>query len=66
MDDKLRAAIAAAVQAYIDAEEKETTRRRGPALSPWKMGARREILGRRSLADRGDPVRVRLNRFTLR
>ncbi|MDD3642112.1 MAG: hypothetical protein PHQ19_01405 [Candidatus Krumholzibacteria bacterium] len=66
MDRNLAAAILAAVQAYIETEETETLRRRGPSLNPWKMGARREVLGRRSLAERGDPRRTRLNRFSLR
>lgn len=66
VDDKLRAAILAAVQAYMASEDTAAELRSGPRLSPWKMGARREVLGRRSLAERGDPFRNRLNRFTLR
>lgn len=66
VDRNLAAAILAAVQAYIETEDTETQRRRGPRLNAWKMGARREILGRRSLAERGNPQRTRLNRFSLR
>jgi hypothetical protein len=66
VDRNLAAAILAAVQAYIETEETELQRRRGPMLNAWKMGGRREVLGRRSLAERGNPMRTRLNRFSLR
>ena len=65
MDEKLMAAISTAVQAYMELDEKETGRRFGQKLSPWKMGTRRETMSRRKLAVRGNPSRVRLRRFSL-
>lgn len=66
LDAKTMAAIIAAVQAYIENEDRVQVRHRGHVLSPWKMGARREQLSRRSLASRANPLRTRLNRFSLR
>ena len=63
---KTMAAIIAAVQAYIEHEDTGPVRRKGHGPSPWKMGARREQLGRRSLAARANPLKTRLNRFSLR
>jgi hypothetical protein len=60
------AAVIAAVQAYIEQEDTGPVRQKGHGLSPWKMGARREQLGRRSLAARANPLKTRLNRFSLR
>jgi hypothetical protein len=65
MDEKLLAAISAAVQAYIETEREETVVRIGQRLSPWKMAARRETMARRILTQRGNPVRMRLNRYSL-
>ncbi len=65
MDEKLMAAISAAVQAYMEVDEKETGRRFGQKLSPWKMGTRRETMSKRNLAVRGNPARVRLRRYSL-
>ena len=66
MDAKTMAAIVAAVQAYMEQEDTRPVRFKGQVLSPWKMGARKEQLGRRSLAARTNPLRTRLNRFSLR
>ena len=60
------AAIVAAVQAYIEQEDTVPVMDKGQVLSPWKMGARKEQLGRRSLAARVNPLKTRLNRFSLR
>jgi hypothetical protein len=65
VDAKTMAAIVAAVQAYIEQEDTVPARHKGHILSPWKMGARKEQLGRRSLASRANPLRTRLNRFSL-
>lgn len=65
MDAKIMAAIVAAVQAYIEQEDTVPTGHKGRVLSPWKMGGRKESLGRRSLAARANPLRTRLNRFSL-
>jgi citrate lyase beta subunit len=59
------AVIVAAVQAYIDQEDTVPERDKGHGLSAWKMGARKEQLGRRSLAARVNPLKTRLNRFSL-
>ena len=66
VDAKTMAAIVAAVQAYIEQEDTTPARYKGHVLSPWKMGARKEQLGRRSLAARANPLKTRLNRFPLR
>ncbi len=66
VDAKTMAAIVAAVQAYIDQEDTGPAQYKGQVLSPWKMGARKEQLGRRSFASRVNPLRTRLNRFSLR
>ncbi|MBU8923392.1 MAG: hypothetical protein KOO63_16365 [Bacteroidales bacterium] len=65
MDENLMAAISAAIQAYVDQDDREAGRRFGQKLSPWKMGSRRETMSRRNLAVRGNPARVRLRRFSL-
>ena len=65
MDKDLMLAISVAIQAYIDTEKVERTRRFGPQVSPWKMGARRETMSRRTLSVRGNPSTVRLRRFSL-
>lgn len=66
VDAKTMAAIVAAVQAYMEQEDAGSVRYNGHILSPWKMGARKEQFGRRSLAARVNPLRTRLNRFSLR
>ena len=66
VDAKTMAAIVAAVQTYIEQEDTGQLQYKGQVLSPWKMGARKEQLGRRSLAARVNPLRTRLNRFSLR
>ncbi len=66
VDAKIMAAIVAAVQAYIDQEDTVPVQHQGHVLSPWKMGGRKEQMGRRSLAARANPLRTRLNRFSLR
>jgi hypothetical protein len=65
VDAKIMAAIVAAVQAYIEQEDTVPEMHKGHVMSPWKMGARKEQLGRRSLAARVNPLRTRLNRFSL-
>jgi len=65
MDEKLMAAISAAVQAYIETGEPERKRIFGQRLNAWKMAARREIMNRGRLAQRSNPMRVRLRRFSL-
>jgi len=60
------AVIVAAVQAYIEQEDTVPVQQRGHILSPWKMGGRKEQLGRRSLAARANPLKTRLSRFSLR
>lgn len=65
MDEKLMVAITAAIEAYIASEDDDSQRLLGQKLSPWKMAARRELSSRRSLAVRGNPVRMRLGRFSL-
>ncbi len=64
VDAKIMAAIVAAVQAYMDQEDTVPSRIEGHLMSPWKMGARKEQLGRRLLAARVDPRRMRINRFS--
>ena len=66
VDAKTMAAIVAAVQAYMEQEGAGPGRFMGQVLSPWKMGARKEQLGRRSLAARVNPLKTRLSRFSLR
>ena len=66
VDAKTMAAIVAAVQIYMEQEDTAPVRLKGHALSSWKMGARMEQLGRRSLAARVNPLKTRLNRFSLR
>ena len=66
VDAKTMAAIVAAVQAYIEQEDTGPVQYKGQVLSPWKMGVRKEQLGRRSFASRVNPLRTRLNRFSLR
>jgi len=66
VEAKIMAAIVAAVQAYMEQEGTGPDRFMGQVLSPWKMGARKEQLGRRSLAARVNPLKTRLNRFSLR
>ena len=66
VDAKTMAAIVAAVQAYIEQEDTVPVRHKGNVLSPWKMGTRKAQLGRRSLAARVNPLKTRLNRFSLR
>ncbi len=65
VDTKTMAAIVAAVQAYIEQEDTIPVREKGHILTPWKMGGRKEQLGRRSLAARVNPLKTRLNRFSL-
>jgi hypothetical protein len=65
MDKNLLAAITAAVQAYIESENKVREMRFGQRLNPWKMAARRELMSRRNLTVRGNPFRVRLRRYSL-
>jgi len=64
MDEKLKAAVVAAVNAYIDKEKETREVYFGQKLSAWKMGGRREIIQRGRLARRGNPSRVRLRRFS--
>ena len=66
VDAKTMAAIVAAVQAFIEQADTVPRRHKGHVLSAWKMGARKEQLGRRSLAARANPLKTRLNRFSLR
>jgi seryl-tRNA(Sec) selenium transferase len=65
MDKNLLAAITAAVEAYIESDTRAREVRFGQRLSPWKMAARREIMSRRRLAVRGNPLRVRLGKYSL-
>ncbi len=65
VDAKIMAAIVAAVQAYIEQEDTVPVLHKGQVLSAWKMGGRKEQLGRRLLAARANPLRTRLNRFSL-
>ncbi|MCK4236331.1 MAG: hypothetical protein KAX38_04380 [Candidatus Krumholzibacteria bacterium] len=65
MDAKLVAAVTAAIEAYIASEKAESQRRFGQRLNPWKMAARRETMSRRNLTERGNPLRMRLRRFSL-
>lgn len=64
MDDKTKAAVIAAVKAYIESEEGKSTVMAGQVLNAWKMGARRELMNRRKLANRGNPARVNLRRYS--
>ena len=65
MDANKMAAITAAIQAYMESETKDTQKRFGQRLSPWKMAARRETMSRRSLTERPNPLRQRLRRFSI-
>ena len=65
MDEKLLAAITAAVEAYIATEERPVRRGFIQRLSRWKMAARRETMITRNLTVRGDPHRIRLGKYTL-
>jgi len=59
------AAISAAVQAYMESEESGGRILHGQRLSPWKMAARRELMSRRKLTVKGNPMRMRLRRFSI-
>jgi hypothetical protein len=65
VDAKTMAAIVAAVQAYIEQEDTVPLRGKGRGLSAWKMGARKEQLGGRARAGRVNPLKTRLNRFSM-
>ena len=65
MDKNLLAAITAAVEAYIESDTKVREMRFGQRLNPWKMAARREVMNRRQMAVRGNPLRVRLGKFSI-
>ena len=65
MDEKIMAAITAAVSAYIDSEDSFDEKRFGQRLSPWKMAARRETMSKHVLNVRANPSRTRLSRFSL-
>ncbi len=65
LDRNLMAAITAAVQIYIETDEKSVKKRFGPIVSPWKMGSRRETMSRNVFTERRNPTRVRLRRFSL-
>jgi hypothetical protein len=65
MDEKIMAVITAAVNAYIDAEGSFDEKRFGQRLSPWKMAARRETMSKHVFADRANPSRMRLRRFSI-
>ncbi len=64
MDDKMKAAVIAAVKAYIESEGEKSTVLAGQVLNAWKMGARRELMNRRKLINRGNPERVNLRRYS--
>jgi hypothetical protein len=64
VEDKLKVAVIAAVQAYIDNEQDKQAVHAGQVLNAWKMGARRELMNRRKLANRGNPARVSLRRYS--
>ena len=65
MDKKLMAVISAAVNAYIESENRSVQIMFGQKLSPWKMAARRETMSKRSLIARANPSRIRLRRFSI-
>ena len=65
MDRKILAAITAAVEAYIESDSKVREMRFGQRLNPWKMASRREIMNRRQLSVRGNPIRVRLSKYSI-
>jgi hypothetical protein len=64
MDTKMKAAVIAAVRAYMESEVESRTVQAGQVLNAWKMGARRELMNRRKLANRGNPARVSLRRYS--
>ena len=59
------AAITAAIEAYIASEQEPVRRGFSQRLNRWKMAARRETMIKRNLTVRGDPLRVRLGKYTL-
>lgn len=65
MDDKVLAAITAAIEAYIVSEKVSVRRAFIQRLNRWKMAARRETMARRNLTVRGDPHRIRLGKYSL-
>lgn len=65
MEDKVIAAITAAIEAYIASEERPVRRGFIQRLNRWKMAARRETMVQRNLTVRGDPRRIRLGRYSL-
>lgn len=65
LDERKMAAIAAAVNAYMDAESSSDDKRFGQRLSPWKMAARRETMSKSALTVRANPSRMRLRRFSI-
>ncbi|UCF05782.1 MAG: hypothetical protein JSV33_01720 [bacterium] len=65
MEERMMAAITAAIEAYIRTEDIDIKRRFGQKLSPWKMAARRELSSRHSLTVRGNPLKMRLRRFSI-
>ncbi len=65
MDDKVMAAITAAIEAYIASERIPVRRAFIQRLNRWKMAARRETMVRRNLTVRGDPRRIRLGKYSL-
>lgn len=64
VEDRLKVAVIAAVNAYIDSEPGGNTVKAGQVLSAWKMGARRELMNRRKLSNRGNPAKVSLRRYS--
>jgi hypothetical protein len=65
MDEKVMAAITAAIEAYIASEKRPLRRGFIQRINRWKMAARRETMIRRNLTVRGDPRRMRMGRYSL-
>jgi hypothetical protein len=61
MDDKIMAAITAAIEAYVSSEKRQVRRVFTQRLSRWKMATRREMMSKRHLSVRPDPYRSRMD-----
>jgi len=64
MVDKLKVAVISAVRAYMETEDKSGERSANQVLNGWKMGGRREIMGRFNLPRRGNSSIVRLRGYS--
>jgi len=64
MVDKLKVAVISAVCAYMEAEEELGNRYSDQMLNDWKLGGRRDIMGRFNLPRKGSFSRVSLRGYS--